>query len=92
VAEARHDAVVLDAVDRNRAFKPEQCCGEDFCAISLQEIGFGQRRERARHALAVGLVACGTVGVVYGLAFCHEFFRGRDGHFGVVNRGICRFL
>ncbi len=88
VAEARHHAVVLDAVDRDRALEPEQCSGEDFLAIALQVIGPGQWRKCARQALAIGLVACGAVGGVDAFAFCHEFCRRRDSRFGVMNGGI----
>ena len=43
-------------------------------------------------AFAVGLVACGTVGVVDTLAPGHEFLCRRDGYFGVVNGCIRLFL
>ena len=80
VSHARHHAVVLHAVDRNRARQAEQRGRHDVLAIALQKIRFGQRRKRARKALAVRLMAGRAIGEVYRLAFRHHGLTaaGRD--------------
>ncbi len=88
VAEARHHAVVLDAIDRNRAREAEQRGRHDGLAVAEQEIGLRQRRERARQARAVNLVTCGAIRLVDGLAFCHQLSGRCRGDFGIVHRRV----
>ena len=45
--DTRHDAVVFNAVDRDRSGQSKHSCGQYPLAVALQEIGPGQRRKRA---------------------------------------------
>ena len=47
MAETRHYAVVLNAIDRDRARQAEQGGAHHRFAIALQEIGIRERRKRA---------------------------------------------
>ncbi len=85
VTETGHHAVVLDAINRDRAGQTEQGSRQYFLAIALQEIGFRQRRKRASEANAGWLVARGAVGEINGFAFRHQLVSTRNSDFGRVD-------
>ena len=92
MTKTRHDTVVLNTINRDRALQSKQGCCQYFLAIALQEIRTRKRWKRACKSSTRGLVASSTVREVDTLAFGHEFAGTSRSDFGRVYGGVicCR--
>ena len=97
MTKTRHDTVVLNAINRDRALQSKQGRSQYFLAITLQEVRSCERWKCAREANTCWLVAGSTVGEEYTLARGHKFASTRGSDFGRVYGGVvcsrgCRII